>query len=40
MTDARRWRIDGGSYKVAVGKAADDLELTGEATLADALFSS
>jgi beta-glucosidase len=38
--DAGQWRIDGGTYKVAVGKAADALELTSEATLADALFGS
>jgi beta-glucosidase len=38
--DAGQWRIDDGTYKVAVGKAADTLELTAEATLKDARFGS
>jgi beta-glucosidase len=37
---AAQWRIAEGTYKVAVGKAADDLGLSGEATLAEALFGS
>jgi beta-glucosidase len=36
--DAGKWHIDGGAYEVAVGKAADDLDLTAEATLTEALF--
>jgi beta-glucosidase len=36
--DAGEWQIAGGTYKVAVGKAADNLELTGETSLADARF--
>jgi beta-glucosidase len=38
--DAGQWRIDEGTYKVAVGKAADTLELTAETTLKDARFGS
>jgi beta-glucosidase len=36
--DAGEWQIAGGTYTVAVGKAADNLELTGETSLADARF--
>jgi hypothetical protein len=32
------WHIAGGSYRVAVGKAADDLVLTGEVQLAERRF--
>ena len=35
-----QWRIDAGTYKVAVGKSADALELTAETTLTGALFGS
>jgi len=38
--DAGQWHIAEGTYKIAVGKAADELELTGETTLSDALFGS
>jgi len=38
--DARQWRITEGTYKVAVGKAADALELTAETRLTEALFGS
>jgi hypothetical protein len=34
------WHIAEGTYKVAVGKAADAFALTGEATLAEARFGS
>jgi beta-glucosidase len=37
---AGQWHIAGGAYTVAVGKAADALELTGDTTLADARFGS
>jgi beta-glucosidase len=36
--DAGQWRIDGGTHGLAVGKAADDLVLTGEAELQERLF--
>ena len=36
--DAGKWRIDEGTYRVAVGEAADSLELTGELTLKEAQF--
>lgn len=36
--DTSRWRIDEGIYRVALGRAADDLGLTAEASLAPALF--
>jgi beta-glucosidase len=35
---AGQWRITAGPYKVAVGKAADAMVLTGEARLAERLF--
>jgi beta-glucosidase len=38
--NAGQWRIDEGTYHVAVGKAADALELKGETTLTEALFGS
>jgi beta-glucosidase len=38
--DAGQWRLDGGTYKVALGKAADALDLTAEAPLTEALFGS
>jgi beta-glucosidase len=38
--DAGQWHIATGTYKVAVGKAADDLELTGEATMSEARFGN
>jgi beta-glucosidase len=38
--DARQWRITEGTYKVALGKAADALELTAETRLTEALFGS
>jgi beta-glucosidase len=38
--DAGRWRITEGTYKVALGKAADALELTAETRLTEALFGS
>jgi beta-glucosidase len=38
--DAGQWRITRGTYKVAVGKAADALELTAETRLTEALFGS
>ena len=36
--DAEQWNIDGGTYTVAVGRAADALELTADTTLTAALF--
>jgi beta-glucosidase len=36
--EAGRWRIDGGSYRVALGRAADDLVLDAEATLTARFF--
>jgi beta-glucosidase len=38
--DASQWHISAGTYKVAVGKAADDLELTGQASLSEARFGN
>jgi beta-glucosidase len=38
--DASQWHIAAGTYKVAVGKAADDLELTAEATMSEARFGN
>jgi beta-glucosidase len=37
---AGQWRIDEGTHKVALGKAADALDLTAETTLTGALFGS
>jgi beta-glucosidase len=37
-SDAGQWHIAGGAYKVALGKAADDLVLNGEATLTERRF--
>jgi len=37
---ANRWRIDEGSYQVAVGSAADTLELAGQAILKSAQFGA
>jgi beta-glucosidase len=37
---AGQWHIEEGTYKVAVGKAADDLVLTGDTALAEARFGS
>jgi beta-glucosidase len=34
------WHIAAGAYRVAVGKAADDLRLTGEAELAERRFGA
>jgi beta-glucosidase len=39
-SDAGQWRIDDGTYKVALGKAAGDLQLTAETSLTEALFGS
>ena len=36
--DAGQWRVTGGSYRIALGKAADDLVLTAEAQLSGRLF--
>ncbi len=36
--DARQWRLAGGSYRVALGKAADELLLTADATLTERAF--
>ncbi len=36
--EADQWHVQGGTYTVAVAKAADALELTAEATLNEALF--
>jgi beta-glucosidase len=38
--DENRWRIDGGSYHVAISKSADDMALTAEAPLAQRLFGN
>lgn len=38
--DARQWHITEGTYRIALGKAADDLVLTGEAPLLERLFGS
>jgi beta-glucosidase len=38
--DARQWHITEGTYRIALGKAADDLVLTGEAPLIERLFGS
>jgi beta-glucosidase len=38
--DAGQWRIHEGTYEVALGKAADNLVLTGETQLEQALFGS
>jgi beta-glucosidase len=35
-----QWHIDEGTYKVALGKAADDLQLMSETSLSEALFGS
>ena len=37
---AGKWRITEGTYKVAVGKSANTLDLTAETTLTNALFGS
>lgn len=37
---AGQWHLAGGTYQVALGKAADALELTAETTLAEGLFGS
>jgi beta-glucosidase len=39
-TDAGQWRVAAGIHRLAVGRAADDLVLTGEAQLADRRFGS
>jgi beta-glucosidase len=36
--NAGQWRISGGSYKVALGKAADALVLTAQAKMQPRLF--
>jgi beta-glucosidase len=36
--DAGQWHIEEGAYEVALGRSAGNLELTGEATLAEARF--
>lgn len=38
--DARQWHITEGTYRIALGKAADDLVLTAEAPLLERLFGS
>ena len=38
--DAGQWHVEGGAYEVALGKAADDLLLTGKADVSEALFGS
>jgi beta-glucosidase len=38
--DAGEWHIAGGDYRVAVGRAADDVVLTGEAQLAERRFGN
>jgi beta-glucosidase len=38
--DAGQWHIAAGTYEVAIGKAADNLELTGETSLSEARFGS
>ena len=37
---AGQWRIAAGAYKVALGRSADELALTGETTLSEAQFGS
>jgi beta-glucosidase len=37
---AGRWKIAAGTYKVALGRSADELELTGEAKLSEARFGN
>ena len=39
-TDAGQWRVAAGIHRLAVGRAADDLVLTGEAQLAERGFGS
>ena len=39
-TDAGHWHVAAGAYRLAVGRAADDLVLTGEAQLAERGFGS
>ena len=39
-TDAGQWHVAAGAYRLAVGRAADDLVLTGEAQLAERGFGS
>ena len=39
-TDAGQWHVADGAYRLAVGRAADDLVLTGEAQLAERGFGS
>jgi beta-glucosidase len=39
-SDAGQWRIDEGTCKVALAKAADDVQLTAETSLTEALFGS
>lgn len=36
--DAGQWRSDGGAYRIALGRAADDLVLTEEVQLTQRLF--
>ena len=38
--DAGQWHVAAGAYRVAVGRAADDLVLAGEAQLAQRRFGS
>jgi beta-glucosidase len=38
--DAGQWRIDEGTYVVALGRASDALDLTAQTTLKEALFGS
>jgi hypothetical protein len=38
--EEKGWRIDEGSYQVAVGSAADTLELAGQAMLNGAQFGA
>jgi beta-glucosidase len=38
--DVGQWHVAAGTHKVALGRSADDLELTGEAQLSEALFGS
>jgi beta-glucosidase len=38
--DAGQWHVADGTYKVALGKSADDLELMAETTLTETLFGS
>jgi beta-glucosidase len=38
--NAGQWHIGEGTYKVAVGKAADSVDLTAETALTEALFGS